>query len=139
MNLFFRAFLFSIPRHAVMYLALIGVDRFEFSPLPSWTAWLVTITLFFFITYFFAEWALIFRTPSWKDIMLVYLVFLLFGTFYESAVFVFIGGYDWQDLFTVFSWDVLYLVILYAVAVAVAGMRVRRRQIRHSLPEGLES
>ncbi|MDO8583896.1 MAG: hypothetical protein Q7R83_01825 [bacterium] len=139
MIVFLRSILFSIPRHLCLQVALFAVDNFEFSPLPAWTGWVVTVVFFLAITYFFAEWVLIHRTPGWKEMLTVFLTFLIFGTFFEAATFVYIGGFDWSDVPKVMTWQSIYMVILYGLSVWAAGFRVRRRQIRNSMPDGLES
>ncbi len=133
-----RAFLFSIPRHLVIFIAVIALSQFEWSPLPEWTMIPVMLILQFLITFFFAEWTLIRHTPSKWDALLVFLIFLVFGTLWEGMFMVYIGGGEWSQILRSYSWGSLWIIAIYACAVAAATYRVRRKKIQATLPEGLE-
>ncbi|MBM3204678.1 hypothetical protein FJZ48_01700 [Candidatus Uhrbacteria bacterium] len=138
--IFLRAVLFSIPRHLVIILALTAIQNFDFHPLPLWTAIAVTYFFQWVITWFFAEWTFWHRLPRFKEMLMVFCIFLVMGTLIEVSYVSFLIRVDWWKIFTsVLQWDRLYLVATYFLAVSIAAFHVRRRHVKAKLPEGLES
>jgi len=140
MKLFLRAFLIAIPRHLLILAAIVALQQFDFSPLPDWTMIPVLYFIHFALTYLFAEWAMARGpAPGWKQGLITFATFLVTGTLMEFLVVAYLGGGGWADAWAGLSWSSLYLVLIYAAAVALATYRLRRKKIQAALPEGMES
>ncbi len=139
MRLFLRAIFLEVPRHLVLLLTLAGIENFDFSPLPAWTAIVVAYILEFLITFFFAEWVFLHRVPRFKETILVSVVFVVFGTALEAGLYFLFTNASWRMLWGSYSWQSLYIVALYVFSVWMAAWHMRRTKVKAALPEGLES
>jgi len=138
MMLFVRAFFITIVRFAVILAVMMALGYLDVSPLPEWTLFGFAYLLHFSFTYFFARWAFGRRAPRLKQTLIVYLTFIIFGTGLEIVIY-FTGGGELKNLYRQYTWQSLYLVLIYAAAVWLAAYRSRRLHVKANLPEGLES
>ena len=138
MMLFVRAFFITIVRFIVILAVMMALGYLDVSPLPDWTLFAFAYLLHFALTYLFARWAFGRRSPRLKQTLTVFLTFLIFGTGLEVVIY-FTGGGQLKDLLSHYTWQSLYLILIYAAAVWLAAYRSRRVRVKQELPEGLES
>lgn len=125
--LFLRALLFSIPRFLIIIIALFGIDRFDFSPLPVWTALAVSYAVHFFVTYLFAVWTFGKRAPSASGTVTVCLTFLIWGAVLESAAYLFLMHATFRQLLATYRLQALPVFAMYLIAILLAAWRTKRK------------
>lgn len=139
----FRFFLRSIPIAFLRFIAILTlilcVENFEVSPLPAWTLLAFAYLMHALLTFLFAWWVFARRVPQTKDAILVSAVFILLEAFFEAWLYLFLTRTTWSNILRAYSWQSLYLVALYALAVFAAAYHVRRKNIKAALPEGMEA
>lgn len=139
MKLLVRSVLLCVLRFLFLTLVISALLNFDVSPLPFWTLIATAYLAHFFITYLFARWAFHRRAATQNQILLVILVFLLLGTAIELTLYLWANP---TSLLTAmqknFNGQSVILVVVYVLAVLVAGYRARRSFVQTGLPEGLE-
>lgn len=137
MPLFLRAALFTVPRFIAILGMVIGLNRLDVSPLPEWTVALLAYVLHFVITFLFALWVMRKQAPSWGDVIGVAVTFLLVGVMWEIGLYAWMTGTGISEIVGGFTSSSLYLLVIYAIAVGLAGAYKRQTNVQEKTPEGL--
>lgn len=139
MPLILRAILLTIPRFILILAMVLGLNRFDPSPLPEWTVAVLAYVLHFVITFIFGLWTMRGRVPTAKQIGWVTLVVLIFGVVWEMGLYIWMTSASVTDIFTQLNTKSLVLLALYAVATILAGLYTQKKNRQAQMPEGLSA
>ncbi len=129
MPLFLRTILLTVPRFIVILALVIGLNHLDVSPLPEWTIAITAYALHFLITFLFGYWAMRTIMPSWAQVTMVTVLFLVFGVLWEVGLYAWMTQSTLQDVLSGFSRESLWLLCLYTIATLSAGAYTRQRRV----------
>lgn len=134
-----RGLFFSIPRFLVLTLLMTSYLWIDWSPIPERPALLILVYItHFLVTYLFARWAIGKHRPSWKDVLQLFVVWVLIQISLEAWYQSVRTGGEFLKIATTFNWWSLLNLIVYAAAIGLAAERVMSKH--HSdTPEGMEA
>lgn len=137
-HIFLRGLFFSIPRFLVLTVLMTSYLWIDWSPIPERPALLILVYITHFaITYLFARWAFGKYRPHWKDVMVLFLAWMLIQIGLESWYQSVRTGGEFLKIATNYNWWSLLNIVVYAAAIFLAAERVMSKH--HSdTPEGLE-
>ncbi len=139
MPLVLRAILLTIPRFILILAMVLGLNRFDPSPLPEWTVAVLAYILHFVITFLFGLWTMRGRVPTAKQIGMVTVIVLFFGVVWEMGLYIWMTSASIADIFTQFNAKSLVLLVIYAVAIILAGLYTQKKNRQAQMPEGLSA
>ncbi|MBP6945228.1 hypothetical protein KBD61_05570 [Patescibacteria group bacterium] len=139
MPLVLRAILLTVPRFILILAMVLGLNRFDPSPLPEWTVAVLAYVLHFVITFVFGLWTMRGRIPTAKQIGLVTVITLVFGVVWEMGLYIWMTSASLTDIFTQFNAKSLVLLVMYALATILAGLYTQKKNRQAQMPEGLSA
>jgi len=130
----FRYAFITFIKFSLSFFGLFSIYSFI---LPKWIVGnlltVITWIFIFFISFFFAKWALHPAMPTNRDLVILCVVW-----FSVTMTLLLLYGlmFSLRGPAILFEWEVLVQLVLEAVAIVLAGFTSRRRMLKHELGEG---